>query len=721
MQDPTKSGASSRPAETSLPRPAVSPHRPADVDAPHPLTPPRWLDSPRRTYDLLPCGVAELDPSGIVQFCNPAFELLLGKSHEEIVGRSLWHGVETSGDESTYRSALAAWSSGGIEALAIEIRCRRADGTLVNLCWQGSPRFDASDELVGYLVAAMPQPATAEAARDTVVDAAQLRDIERRANQRATALANSVTRLEREIEQRCAAEEAQARLVAILDTTPDFVGIADASHRVLYINRGGREMYGLAEDEDISQMTLADLTTPQTLVEHIEHRFPIAMHETYWQGETVLHGRNGRRTPVSQVVLAHRDSTGHVAYYSTIARDLSARVADEAALRAQHRRLRDILDGVVTFAALIAKDGTVLEVNRAVVETSGYRREEIIGKHIAETNWWNYSAEARQHINDQIAKAVSGTTAHFSALCQSREGNFMPAQGAFSPVFDAQGNVTEIVGSGVDMTARDEAEEAARQHLNELAHVSRIALLGEMVGGIAHELNQPLTAIANFADVCAAELAERGMAGVANVQKSLIRISEEALRAGAIIRGLRRLVRKTEAQRAPTDLGDLLREVVDLAKADARDRGVQVETHLADGLPFILADRIQIQQVVLNLLSNAFESLAAGQPEQRRVVIQCAAREAGFVEIAVADNGRGFDHHDAERLFDAFYTTKTRGMGLGLSTSRAIIDAHGGCLWAESSAPRGATFRLKLPVDSGESGERLRPRGAFLSGHDSSR
>lgn len=191
------------------------------------------------------------------------------------------------------------------------------------------------------------------------------------------------------------------------------------------------------------------------------------------------------------------------------------------------------------------------------------------------------------------------------------------------------------------------------------------------------------------------------------------------MRAGEIIRGLRRLVRKAESQRAEIDLGDLLREVLDLARADSRNRDVPVEMHLAEGLPRILADRIQIQQVVLNLLSNAFESLAETPAAQRRVEMQCALREPGFVEISVADQGRGFDHHDAERLFDAFYTTKPHGMGLGLSTSRAIIDAHGGRLWAESNAPRGATFRLRLPTVSEENSKRASGHDGVTSGHGS--
>lgn len=669
------------------------------------MPPPRWLEgAARRPFDQLPCSVLEIDRLGLVTACNIAFQQMLGLEYGEIVGSPLWRHCRTAHDELHVRAALADWLAGGDELANCDACWKSAAGAPLSLHVQAGVRRDSDGQPAGFLLAAMLNP---EPTRGTL-GAAQLEDVERRADQRAAALAKSVARLEREIEQRRAAEEAQARLVAILDTTPDFVGITDASHRVLYINRGGREMYGLGEDEDVTQMSLSDLTTPRTFAEHLEHRFPIATHETYWQGETVLLGRNGRRTPVSQVVLAHRDAAGQVAYYSTIARDLSARVADEAALRAQHRRLRDILDGMVAFSALIARDGTVLDVNRAVLETSGYSREEIVGKHIADTNWWNYSPEARQQINDELAKALSGTTAHFDAMCRSREGNLMPAHGAFSPLFDAEGNVTEIVGSGVDMTARHEAEEAARRHLNDLAHVSRVALLGEMVGGIAHELNQPLTAIANYADASAAELATPHAAAVAGVRRSLIRISEEALRAGAIIRGLRNLVRKTESQRAPVDLAEMLREVVELARADARQRGIVLETQIADGLPCTLADKIQIQQVVLNLLSNAFESLAATPPANRRVEIQCAWREPGFVEVAVADNGHGFDHHDADRLFDAFYTNKPDGMGLGLSTSRAIIDAHGGRLWAESNAPRGATFRLKLPVVRGEKSEKLR-------------
>lgn len=676
--------------------------------APQLLSSPHWKEvTDRHLVELLPCGVVELDAMGVATYCNPAFQAQCGLSFDQIVGWPLWHHCPTPQDELQVRATLAEWMSNLGARAWCGANWSLADGATERFCWQATVCRDASGEAVRVVLVTMPllPSAAAEGAIAPPTDASAPASVERRAEERAMALTESVARLEREIEQRRAAEEAQARLVAILETTPDFVGITDAAHRVVYINRGGREMYGIAEDEEVTNLTLADLTTPKSLADIINVRIPTAVHEKYWQGETVLHGRDGRRTPVSQVVLVHRDSSGQVAYYSTIARDLSARVADEAALRAQHRRLRDILDGMVTFAALIAKDGTVLEINRSVVEASGYSREEILGEHIADTNWWNYSPEARQQIVDKLDEAASGKTAKFDAMCRSRDGAFMPAHGAFSPIFDAEGNVTEIVGSGIDMTARHDAEEAARRHLNDLAHVSRVALLGEMVGGIAHELNQPLTAITNFADACASELADAN-GDLPNVRKSLTRISAEALRAGGIIRGLRSLVRKSDSHRASIDVNELLREVVELARADARERQIQIDMRLAAALPSISADRIQIQQVVLNLLSNAFEAMAETPRAERRVEIQSAWRAPDIVEVSVADHGRGFDHREAERLFDAFYTTKNDGLGLGLSTSRAIVDAHGGRLCAEATSPRGATFRLQLPPVASDADEK---------------
>jgi len=665
----------------------------------------------RHLVELLPCGVAELDVHGVVTYCNPAFESLVASNADEIVGQPIWLRCDSAPEADQLRDAVAEWLTAEEASPNYQVRVTGATGTFVQIVLQASVRRDKHGKAMGIVMAAMPAVPTAGNSNESPhVSVPQSpsdcekrapSDSEKRAEQRAAALAKSVARLEQEIEQRRAAEEAQARLVAILEMTPDFVGITDAEHRVHYINRGGRVMFGLEVDEDVSKLTLADLTTSRTLVEHVDMRLPTAAHETYWQGETVLHGRHGRSIPVSQVIIAHRDATGKVAYFSTIARDLSERVAVEAALRGQHRRMRDILDGMMSFAALIALDGTALEINKRVLETSGFARQDIVGKHIADTHWWNYSAESRKQIIDELAKAAAGQTTTFDAPCRGRDDNFMPAHGSFVPLFDATGNVTEIVASGIDMTARQQAEEAARRHLNDLAHVSRMSLLGEMVGGITHELNQPLTAIANYADAGAGALAHGDLHAIANARRTMERIADEALRAGAIIRGLRNLVRKTDSQRAFVEINELLREVVNLTSADARARQIQIVPRLLEDLPLVFVDRIQIQQVVLNLLSNSFEALSDTACDARVIKIETALADDGSIVIRVADNGRGFDHREAERLFDAFYTTKPDGLGLGLSTSRALADAHGGRLWAESNVPRGATFLLQLPVANG--------------------
>lgn len=678
--------------------------RPAELDSAHQLLSPHWTDIPgRRLVELLPCGVAELDLDGNVTYCNPACATLLAVNSEEMLGQPIWDRCANTHEKEQLRAAVAGWLTADGGPTLQPAVVMGANGSVSRVLLQGNIRRDIHGGATGVVLAIMPaEPTAASSAESSRVSAPPTpTDSEERAEQRAAALAKSVARLEQEIDQRRAAEAAQSRLVAILETTPDFVGIADAEHRVLYINRGGRVMFGIEADEDVSKLTLADLTTSRTLTEHVEERLPTATHETYWQGETLLHGRNGRSIPVSQVIIAHRDVTGKVAYFSTIARDLSDRVADEAALRGQHRRMRDILDGMMSFAALLALDGTVLEINQRVLEKTGFSRQDIIGKHVADTHWWNYSAESRKQIIDELAKAAAGQTTTFDAPCRGRDDNFMPAHGSFVPLFDAAGNVTEIVASGIDMTARQNAEEAARRHLNDLAHVSRVTLLGEMVGGIAHELNQPLAAIANYADACSGTLAQGDWQAIANARRTMERISDEALRAGAIIRGLRNLLRKTESQRALAEVNDLLREVIDLVRADARMRQIRIVTRLADGLPLLPIDRIQIQQVVLNLLSNSFEALSDNAGDDRVIEIETVRHDDGTVEISVVDNGRGFDQRNAERLFDAFYTSKPDGLGLGLSTSRAIATAHGGQLWAESIAPSGAAFRLRLPVATG--------------------
>jgi two-component system sensor kinase FixL len=267
----------------------------------------------------------------------------------------------------------------------------------------------------------------------------------------------------------------------------------------------------------------------------------------------------------------------------------------------------------------------------------------------------------------------------------------------YSGIVDERGEVVEIIASGRDITGRRRAEEQARQHLQHLAHVTRLSSMGEMASAIAHEVNQPLTAILTYSQACMRLLRSDG-ASVDEIIDAMGRVAAQAERASDIIRHLRTFVRKDDAQLLPIQLNFLVTEVVRLVQGEARQSAVALEVDLADGLPPVMADNIQVQQVLVNLVRNAIEAINGAAASSRRIRI--VTRHAGddMVEACVEDSGPGFDAAFAEKVFEPFFSTKALGMGIGLSISRSIIEAHHGRIWAHGAPGLGASFHFALPA-----------------------
>lgn len=245
---------------------------------------------------------------------------------------------------------------------------------------------------------------------------------------------------------------------------------------------------------------------------------------------------------------------------------------------------------------------------------------------------------------------------------------------------------------------RIQAEEQALRHQNELAHVDRLNILGEMSSGIAHELNQPLSAIATY---CQSGL--RILDTYEDKPEKLVHIleasSQQAERAGEIIRRMRQFASKGKAQHASTDINRVITEAVDFIRPKLGKQNIALQLDLARGLPHVLADGIQLEQVVLNLLHNAIEAIGDAHRDTHRLAVFSRMTTADQIEVGVSDSGAGIAPESSDRLFDTFYSTKHGGMGLGLAISRSIIEAHGGQLWADPPAGTGATFRFTLPVN----------------------
>jgi C4-dicarboxylate-specific signal transduction histidine kinase len=259
----------------------------------------------------------------------------------------------------------------------------------------------------------------------------------------------------------------------------------------------------------------------------------------------------------------------------------------------------------------------------------------------------------------------------------------------------------EYIGAVLDITQRRISEEALEKLRSELAQVTRIMSLGALTASIAHEVNQPLAGIITNASTCLRMLAA-DPPNVEGAQETTRRTIRDGNRAADVIARLRALFSKRAVTVEPVDLNDAAREVIALSSGDLQRNRVMLRTELADQLPPVAGDRVQLQQVIINLLRNAADAMSAVNDRPRRLLVGTARDEDGQVRVSVRDAGIGFGSEGIERLFDAFYTTKSDGMGIGLSVSRSIIERHNGRLWAQANDGPGATFSFSIPCCCGD-------------------
>jgi C4-dicarboxylate-specific signal transduction histidine kinase len=267
------------------------------------------------------------------------------------------------------------------------------------------------------------------------------------------------------------------------------------------------------------------------------------------------------------------------------------------------------------------------------------------------------------------------------------------------PLRDESGRIIKWFGTVVDLHDWKEAQQALQMTQAELARVSRLTTMGELAASIAHEVNQPLTAVTNNGSACLRLLANHNL-GPEVLRRALEEIVADGTRASAVIARIRAFIKKAPAEKSQLDINEVIQEVLALACHELQKYRVLVECQLTNALPLVLADRVQLQQVLLNLIMNATEAMAAVTDRPRTLRVQSQLDEGGDVLVAVRDSGTGFGL-EADRLFTPFSTTKADGMGMGLSISRSLVETHGGRLWATPNAPHGAVFSFTLPVAAG--------------------
>ena len=315
-----------------------------------------------------------------------------------------------------------------------------------------------------------------------------------------------------------------------------------------------------------------------------------------------------------------------------------------------------------------------------------------------------------QRTLERALHARRGFSVEFRAILPDGSSTYLHGMG--HPVLTETGDLNEYIGTVMDITERKQSEQALRTAQTELARVSRLTTIGELMASIAHEIHQPLGAIAASGNACLRWLA-KDQPQLGEAQRAAERIVREAHRAGDILKSIRALAGTSAPDMTELDINDIIREVLILMNSELQEHEVLLETELSEGLAPVMGDRVQLEQVILNLVLNAIEAMGTDTSAPRRLCVKSQADGPGAVLIAIEDSGPGIAPDTMDRLFDAFFTTKPNGMGMGLSICRSIVNAHGGRLSVSPRPPRGAVFQFTVPL-AATSGGLTRPD---MSGH----
>nr|MBO2487853.1 hypothetical protein [Gammaproteobacteria bacterium] len=486
---------------------------------------------------------------------------------------------------------------------------------------------------------------------------------------------------------------------AVLDAAVDAVVLFDHEGRIELLNHAGERMFGYSEQEVIGLKV--DILLPEPYRsqhdDYLRHYIELGEPRIVGIGRELLAKRRDGSEFYAELAVGRVQGTDPPRFVGFI-RDVTVRRNAEEALRRSEAQL--------TIAQEIANLGNY------VVHFDGHFEDywsphlyRVLGRRFGDPyiGVYDYLAplvhpadRARwQQARDELR--ATGRAMDIEYRIDHPDGSLRYVHHIAQATLDADGQILREVGTIHDITDRRRAEDEARQLQERITHFGRISTMGEMAAGIAHEVNQPLAAIATYAQACQ-RLISTGDYSSEEIAEALAHIGAQALRAGEVIRRLRTFVKNREVRRELIEANRLLEDILTLAQTDARHNGVQIVVETASESPLVQADAVQIQQVILNLVRNSIDAMQ-GVPESRRqLTLRTRIDAEGDVEFMVADRGPGIDPAVAAELFNPFFTTKPGGMGLGLSISRSIIRAHGGKLWCSPNPGGGARFFFTLPA-----------------------
>jgi PAS domain S-box-containing protein len=478
-----------------------------------------------------------------------------------------------------------------------------------------------------------------------------------------------------------------------VEASPDFIGIASLEGEVQFVNPQGRKLLGLEGDFGGKIFEFVVEADRERLA---KQALPAVSRAGHWDGEIRFrHFKTGHAIPMQQRIFFISDvATGRRIALATIARDVSESKRTEQARQESELRWRAVYENSAVGIWLTDAAGRFVAANRALQDMLGYTEVELqklsLSDITPEEDWDGAQARIDQLRERSIPEY------HAQQRYYRKDGCIIwgNTSAALIPsVDDAPNLMVEIIE---DISARKQTEGALAQAQADLARVTRVTLMGELAASIAHEVNQPLAAVVANASACRRWLAA-APPNTAEASDAADRIVRDAVRASDVISRIRGFLRRGELHKVPLDLDKVIHEVIGFVRDKVNTQLVELHVEIVPGTPRVFADRIQLQQVVLNLMLNAIEAMEkVAQPRVLRLAV--GTHGENTVRVAVSDSGPGIAAAQRQRIFDAFFSTKTDGIGMGLAISRSIIEANQGRLWATKNAGRGETFQFVLPT-----------------------
>jgi len=472
----------------------------------------------------------------------------------------------------------------------------------------------------------------------------------------------------------------------------------DRADRFLAANRAFRNMLGYTESE-LYQLCQLDVTYEGDREVNLE------LIGELWEGkrqhfqiEKRYRRKDGTLVWVRNNVTLVPGTGGEAPFLFTIVEDITERKKEESERRYVEQRYRVMVETASDAVVCIDESGAILLANPATTKVFGYDPADLIGKPLTvlmpeylrklhEEGFRRYSATGQRHINWQGTELTG----------LRKNGQEFPVEISFGELTKNEHRV--FTGFIRDISERKQAQRAIQNAQAELARVSRLTTMGELAASIAHEVNQPLTAVNNNSNACLRLLANQNLQPDV-LRRALEEIVADGTRASAIIARIRAFIKKAPAEKDRLDVNEVIGEVLVMMGHGFEENRILLQCELAQALPPVLGDRVQLQQVLLNLIMNGIEAMTDVTNRPRTLSVQSRIDESGDVLIAVRDSGTGLGS-ESDNVFTPFFTTKTNGMGMGLPISRSLIEGHGGRLWSSPNTPHGAIFSVTLPAAAG--------------------